>query len=699
MKVKLFIVSLFILISIFNIEMGNHYMPLWLQIIIEIISVFITVYSLLYFISNSKKEIESQILSLKDIFSKNFEEIKSLNIRQKTEIVDILNTYSKDILKQIYDTNESLSVVISSESNQIKDQLSSSEKVITKAVETSTNSAFTTLAGLIENLNKVSHDRVESLRQLSKEQHEVLLQRVDGISLQGEVIQKNICSSVSDLSSKSDALGESITLVSNGINEQLTSSEAKMSELIITSLNTLGTSLDASIDTAKKISNDGVESLRQLSKEQHEVLLQKVDGVSQQGEVIQKNICSSVSDLSSKSEALGESITLVGNGINEQLTSSEAKMSELIITSLNTLGTSLDASIDTAKNISNDGVESLRQLSKEQHEVLLQRVDGVSLQGEVIQKNICSSVSDLSSKSDALGESITLVSNSINEHISSTDKKMLSIEKQNSSIVEHITAKEKDCSISKAILSDIKNQYEVLNKNVTSIQFKAQSIEESVNLLSEDKLDSKIIDSIGTLISEFQATYKSSVSDVNNTLLDTQIAQEATTNELEKLQILLRTLLNSFDENPAKNVSEEPKAVNLVVKNSMPSSEKNSEYKNVPRSQIQKRQTQAKTSTPIGITQNPNRTENILDNETGNLVINQYKDGKVVKSTMKDSKGHIMYELEYVNERIVRSRNFNNKGQLNVEQTFYANGQVHYRNEYTPNGRITTEFDFNGKKK
>ena len=89
MKVKLFIVSLFILISIFNIAMGNHYMPLWLQIIIEIISVFITVYSLLYFISNSKKEIESQILSLKDIFSKNFEEIKSLNIRQKTEIVDI----------------------------------------------------------------------------------------------------------------------------------------------------------------------------------------------------------------------------------------------------------------------------------------------------------------------------------------------------------------------------------------------------------------------------------------------------------------------------------------------------------------------------------------------------------------------------------------------------------------------------------
>ena len=339
-------------------------------------------------------------------------------------------------------------------------------------------------------------------------------------------------------------------------------------------------------------------------------------------------------------------------------------MSELIITSLNTLGTSLDASIDTAKNISNAGVESLRQLSKEQHEVLLQRVDGVSQQGEVIQKNICSSVSDLSSKSDALGESITLVSNGINEHISS-----------------------------------IKNQYEVLNKNVTSIQFKAQSIEESVNLLSEDKLDSKIIDSIGTLISEFQATYKSSVSDVNNTLLDTKIAQKATTNELEKLQILLRTLLKSIDENSAKNVSEEPKAVNLVVKNSMPSSEKTSEYKNVPRSEIQKRQTQAKTSTPIGITQDPNRTENILDNETGNLVINQYKDGKVVKSTMKDSKGHIIYELEYVNERIVRSRNYNNKGQLNVEQIFYDNGQVHYRNEYTPNGRITTEFDINGKKK
>jgi hypothetical protein len=81
------------------------------------------------------------------------------------------------------------------------------------------------------------------------------------------------------------------------------------------------------------------------------------------------------------------------------------------------------------------------------------------------------------------------------------------------------------------------------------------------------------------------------------------------------------------------------------------------------------------------------------------FVINQYKDGNVVKSTMKDSKGHTIYEVEYSKGKILRTRNYDSKAKMTIEQTFYDNGQVHYRNEYTSKGKITTEFDINGKKK
>lgn len=93
------------------------------------------------------------------------------------------------------------------------------------------------------------------------------------------------------------------------------------------------------------------------------------------------------------------------------------------------------------------------------------------------------------------------------------------------------------------------------------------------------------------------------------------------------------------------------------------------------------------------------RTEKIYDIETGYTVINQFKNDKLIKSTMNDSSGTIIYETVYLNEKIVRSRNYDKKGNLDLEQTYYDNGQVHYRKEFTLSGKKITEFDINGKKK
>ena len=155
-----------------------------------------------------------------------------------------------------------------------------------------------------------------------------------------------------------------------------------------------------------------------------------------------------------------------------------------------------------------------------------------------------------------------------------------------------------------------------------------------------------------TVVLEVKSLIGNAVSEINNNFLDSQIYQETISNELEKLQVLLRTTLVSIDRT---------------------------------RQQEQK--------------DNPNRTESIIDKETGNTVLNQIKNGKLVKSTMKNAKGNVIYELEYVDDKIVRSRNYDAKGKINIEQTYYDNGQVHFRNEFTTSGKKTTEFDINGKKK
>ena len=197
----------------------------------------------------------------------------------------------------------------------------------------------------------------------------------------------------------------------------------------------------------------------------------------------------------------------------------------------------------------------------------------------------------------------------------------------------------------------------------------------------------QIVDSIQSLILELRTDIKNSISDINNEFLDTQIAQETINSELEKLQVLLRTVLNSFENKTEKIVKQVATESNKQVK---PSSSTPSILPNVSRSVEQN----VKSHQP-----DPNRTESIVDSETKNIVVNQYKDGNVVKSTMKDSKGHTIYEVEYSKGKIVRTRNYDSKGKLTIEQTFYDNGQVHYRNEYTSKGKVTTEFDINGKKK
>ena len=373
--------------------------------------------------------------------------------------------------------------------------------------------------------------------------------------------------------------------------------------------------------------------LLKISKEQNDIL-QNI--IMQHGSALQDEIKSSTEHIQAKADSLHNIINHINSEIKNQITLVDEKNSRFIADSIATISDSISAIQQSSKESS----LLLIQACKEQNESLEEKVNTISKQNFALLDNLKMSSKQLISNSSSL----LVYMNSLTEQ---SEKISSQIQKQDIS--------------TESLLGDIIEQNDILNKSLASVKIQTNNIEEAIHMISEDNSSMKVLEAIKAYIIELQAELKNSISNINNQLLDSQISQETTNNELEKLLVLLRTVLNSLEE---------------------------------------KRITQ-NTGKGLSINKEPdlNRTETIVEAETNNLVVKKYMDGNIIKSTMKDKKGHTLYELEYVNGKIVRSRNFNDKGELNIEQTFYDNGQVHFRNEFGLKGKVTTEFDINGKKK
>ena len=494
------------------------------------------------------------------------------------------------------------------------------------------------------------------LNSLSNNQDQVLQQ----LTHSEETLSKNIESSTSQINEKVShtydlvqkestkqtelvgALQQNTIELFNGLSKDIISLNESSRKQAIENANELKRTLASNTEHLSTVVNDSLKTIQESTFSSSEQLREQIAQIC---DTIQESINTSASDLAVKADALTETLKTTNDEIQAKVESASNGMSQLISEGIGAITTSVSTGIDGARQASSESAEQIMSANKENSASILQKVDELILQGA-------------------------------------------NIEKQNNTISSLIvdSVKESD-KATEMFMSGLQDQYQTINKGLTSVQLKTENIENSVLHISEKEFNKKIVDSIQSLILELRTDIKNSISDINNEFLDTQIAQETINSELEKLQVLLRTVLNSFENKTEKIVKQVATESNKQVK---PSSSTSSILPNVSRSV----ERNVKSHQP-----DPNRKESIVDSETKNIVVNQYKDGNVVKSTMKDSKGHTIYEVEYSKGKIVRTRNYDSKGKLTIEQTFYDNGQVHYRNEYTSKGKVTTEFDINGKKK
>ena len=678
MKYNILKITFLLLVAIFNATIGIGSLPLWAYILIEFISIILLVYVSVRMFSDNNLVIDQELKKLTETISAISEQSKAQWENNTSKLLNSLSNNQDQVLQQLTHSEETLSKNIESSTSQINEKVSHTYDLVQKestkqtelvgALQQNTIELFNglskdiislnessrkqaienanelkrTLASNTEYLSTVVNDSLKTIQESTFSSSEQLRQQIAQICY---TIQESINTSASDLAVKADALTETLKTTNDEIQAKVEGASNGMSQLISEGIGAITTSVSTGIDGARQASSESAEQIMSANKENSASILQKVEDVMQHSIAIQESITTSAADLAAKTDTLNETIKTTNDEIQAKVESASNGMSQLISEGIGAITTSVSTGIDGARQTSSESAEQIMSANKENSASILQKVDELILQGATIEKQ--------------------------NNTISSL-------------IVDSVKESDKATEM---FMSGLQNQYQTINKGLTSVQLKTENIENSVLHISEKEFNKIIVDSIQSLILELRTDIKNSISDINNEFLDTQIAQETINSELEKLQVLLRTVLNSFENKTEKIVKQVATESNKQVK---PSSSTPSILPNVSRSVEQN----VKSHQP-----DPNRTESIVDSETKNIVVNQYKDGNVVKSTMKDSKGHTIYEVEYSKGKIVRTRNYDSKGKLTIEQTFYDNGQVHYRNEYTSKGKVTTEFDINGKKK
>lgn len=705
MKVKLLFLIVLLLSALFGLSYAKSIIPLWLCIIIVALATSLLAYWLINIMNTGKELFERRFSEIDDRIDNTSSIINDRIQESKKEQIDIISTYYTNLNQLIERSVNLINDAIKYESNRISDNIEQQGKSANEQFAKLQNEFNILKEDSLQKYTKLSEDlsnTAENIRKLgentistiTKENEltrvsskkvadavtEAIVSHVDSIKSISDEATKGHLSTLHDnlnsistlLSGKSDSISSSLLSVNDVLQERVSQSEGKMTE------------------TINSIVADAVESLKQ-----------RINSLSQDNNVTQESVALSSKMLAAKSDDLIEKFGLASESIANQIKQNNEDHEKHVEASVSQMGASLLSSIEKIELSYEESHEKLMKSSVTQSNLIMKEIDSLSTKAASIEESITASTGSILKNTEMLNERLNVTGEKIEDEHSklesvinqSTDSiitgAVLPLTEQVVSYSEHIdeltnklnnsnkerfafledtlhSIQDQNSGVSKLISNSIKEsdkatelflhqldeQYDTLNKGMGAMEIRTKNIEDSVTSLIEKDDKKQLIDSFKTVVLEVKSLIGNAVSEINNNFLDSQIYQETISNELEKLQVLLRTTLVSIDRT---------------------------------RQQEQK--------------DNPNRTESIIDKETGNTVLNQIKNGKLVKSTMKNAKGNVIYELEYVDDKIVRSRNYDAKGKINIEQTYYDNGQVHFRNEFTTSGKKTTEFDINGKKK
>lgn len=465
-------------------------------------------------------------------------------------------------------------------------------------------------------------------------------------------ITKNSSETTAILTGKVDELCNFAGHKSGELLESIKQSESNVCGKVETNLETAVNSFNTICDVIKKQYDTAVELVLHANNDYSDKVQEAIVEFSKQYEHIENVLIVTQKKLGENALYMQHALSDVSKDVADSLKKEAANIID----------------VNTTKVYS--GVSQILQSVSESSKTGCEELMKVSVSVEQVSKNL---INKLNSIEKQRVQYATSIEQKLNQQRLSTDKKLQTIEENNG----------------------------FLNKCLVNINQTSQDVKEAIRKLSEKNDVDVIVGAVKALIAELSLEIKGNVSDIENQVLDAQVGQEGINNELKNLQVLLRTLLASKEKNPNDNVEENSMTKERHVSSDISKKTKKtlSLSKNIVKDKLADKKALQTSQDRVLVKPNPNRQETILDSESGNLVLNSYKDNLLVKSIMKDKHGHVIFEMEYAHGNLVRSKNYDDKGNVNIEQTYYDNGQVHFRNEFTKKGKVSTEFDNNGKRK
>lgn len=709
-------------------------------------------------IDTVKECLTAQSEDIDNKFKKEIEIVNSLLETTQSLSSEILSKIESDSVKiesvlnktaeQIKNEEECTRRIIEDVSNNISALLNSLKEAIENTIETSTNSiakiSQENKDTLITSVTELSSQEISSRESLSFSLLDVL-QKTRELKGLVETCQKSVTSDINNRVNEvteniAKCIVDAIGVVADSINKTQVSLSESTDSLLQTyklqgdNVNNNILSVIHRSDALKETVTSFVIQLREIldaAKLRTDEIIRNVESVKQQNNILQESIVNNNELITNNAETVVASTNQHKTEIVELVLQNEANISADIEQCVSNALTTLAESIDQTKTLSAKTEETLLQSNREQTQVVYKSIKDIEEHYSVLHDKLdeilkisideikdcyvsessktCESItSNISSAVNKVEECVVktaksnndnaeLLSESLIEMTNTISNKIGTIESQNQILttdIKYINDSRKD---NVNALQAISDQFNSLQKALINVQIQSNNVENLVNEFTKKNSNSSVIDSIKSMMAELRKELKTDVSDINDEILETQIKQEIINDELDKLQVLLRNISKGSAQ-----------VANGTPELSTPSSITTSKIDRASNTAPQKQQEVKRTipivpsissSTSTKAESKPNRTETIIDSETNNIVYNQFVSGKLAKSTMKDKNGHIVYELEYKDGKIGRSRNYDARGIMNIEQTYYDNGQVHFRNEMTINGRKSTEFDRNGNKK
>lgn len=741
MKQKSIVIAVLLSLIILGSSLGRIFLPEWCIFVLSMVFVFVLVYCIEKICIKEKTNAYDLIKNLSnDMCVAKAELLNNINL-QKNALLDCLSKNQEGVLKQV-----KASADFTNEESRKRSE------IIVAKICAQTEVVISEFAKELERIDCFEEDVKQILTQI--------VNQIASFSENSQKLQGQICTNIKENAEKSckliDSTSLQVTTLLNtqqsevkNIIENSSASFVKISKDYKDTLCAKVDELSLQGEVASKAISETLENILQIDGfvktavvEHHEILAKKIDlSRNSLSDTITKISTDSSVQLSEKVNELYNFVGDKNGELLEIIKLFESNVCDKVVTNrdtaVNAFNTVLDVvkkQYDTAvklvlqadkeysdnvqsaiaefakqyKNIENVLVVTRKELSENAlsmlhalTEVSNEMVDNLKRETASVKDdsatNISSGVSQillsLSDSSKTGREDIMEVSDSVKRGNRNLEDKLNSIEKQR---VQNTTSIEQKLDQQRLFvdkkLQTIEENYDSLNKCLVNVNQTSLDVKEAIDELSGKNDVDVIIGSFKKLIAELTLEVKGNVSEIENQVLDTKEGQEGINNELKNIQVLLRTLLKSREEQFEGKAAKSPHTTSeaKIVKNTI-STDKDIVKEKIEDDKVIHNRVLAKP--------NPNRQETILDSESGNLVLNSYKDNLLVKSIMKNKHGHVIYEMEYAHGTLIRSKNYDDKGNVNIEQTYYDNGQVHFRNEFTKNGKVSTEFDNNGKRK